>query len=150
MANENWLGDCIPFTGIEADIPDGVIGLPAGIFAETLVKSVVVFDDNAETGLAEIKRVDLKGDEKIVNVKFWEGRIKELLTGSGIWIVDANGKKMSREEWFNSISPVTGLARQTDGLAIFAMKKINWLATGGGVQVQRSHGKEPFVIGGKK
>ena len=133
---------CIPFTGIEADIPDGVIGLPAGIFAETLIKSVVVFDDNTETGLAEVKRVDLKGDEKIVNVKFWEERINEMLTGSGIWIVDANGKKMSREDWFNSLSPITGKPRQTDGLAIFAMKKLNWLATGGGVQRQTAPGKK--------
>lgn len=138
----NWLEKCVPFEGIEADIPDGIIGLPAGIFAEELIKSVIVFDDNTEDGLAEIKRVDLKGNEDIVNVKFWEARIAALLTGSGIWIVDVNGKKMSREDWFNSISPVTGVARQTDGLAIFAMKKLNWLSTGGGVQVQTPPGKK--------
>jgi hypothetical protein len=130
MANEDWLPQCIPFTGVGADQTTGVIGLPADIFVEDLVKTVVVFDDNTEDGLAEIKKADLKKGMKIANIKFWEKRIP-----ADVQVVDEVGKAMSREAWFHSISPVTGKERQTDGLAIWAAKKLNIKVNGGGVHI---------------
>lgn len=124
----DWLDGCIPFTGIGADQTDGVIGFPEDIFVEDLVKTVIVFDDSTEDGLAEIKKADLKPGMKIANVKFWEARIP-----ADVQVVDAIGNSMSREAWFHSISPVTGQERQTDGLAIWAATKMRIKINGGGV-----------------
>lgn len=129
VEGEDWLAGCIPFTGVGADQTTGVIGLPSGIFVEDLVKSVIIFDDGTEDGLREIKKADLKKTDKIANLKFWEARIP-----AGVLVVDANGVAMSREAWFNSLSPVTGEPRHTDGLAIWAAKKLRLMQTGGGVQ----------------
>ena len=130
MPNEeiDWLDGCIPFTGVGADQTTGVIGLPEGIFVEDLVKTVIVFDDNTEDGLAEIKKADLKPEMKIANIKFWEARIP-----ADVLVVDAIGNSMSREAWFHSISPATGEERQTDGLAIWAAKKLRMKIDGKGV-----------------
>jgi hypothetical protein len=126
---EDWLGGCIPFAGIGVDQTTGVIGLPANIFVEDLVKSVIIFDDETEDGLKTILKKDLKKTDKIANLKFWEARIP-----AGIQVIDVNGKAMSREDWYNSLSPVTGEPRHTDGLAIWAAKKLRTMQTGGGVQ----------------
>jgi hypothetical protein len=129
MAEEiDWLDGCIPFTGVGADQTTGVIGLPEGIFVEDLVKTVIVFDDNTEDGLVEIKKTDLKAGMKIANIKFWEARIP-----ADVLVVDAIGNSMSREAWFHSISPITGEERQTDGLAIWAAKKLRMKSNGGGI-----------------
>jgi hypothetical protein len=141
--DKDWLGNCIPFTGVGADQTTGVIGLQSGVFVEDLVKSVIIFDDETEDGLREIKKKDLKKDDKIANLKFWEARVPP-----GVLVVDVNGKAMTREAWFYSISPVTGVSRQTDGLAIWASKKLRRSQTGGGVQVQQKPGsKKPKRLG---
>ncbi len=142
--DEDWLPHCVPFSGIEADQPTGILGLPAGIFAEDLVKEVIIFDDNTEDGLRTVKKTEITPDMKIANLKFWEARIASLIEASGIWVVDVDGKKMSRKEWFDSISPITGEPRHTDALAIWAMRKLYRGQTGGGVHVQKKPG--PFGV----
>lgn len=141
---EDWLPHCVPFSGIEADQPLGILGLPAGIFTERVVKEVIIFDDSTEDGLKTIKVADLCPGMEIANVKFWEERIKAMLTGSGITVVDVDGKYMNREQWFHSISPVTGQERQTDALALWALRKLKRRYTGAGVQVQPLPG--PFGV----
>jgi hypothetical protein len=136
MPNEDWLPQCVPFTGVGADQTTGVEGLPADVFVEDLVKTVIVFDDNTEDGLAEIRKSELAElakkiapeKVKIANIKFWEARIP-----ADVLVIDALGKAMSREAWFHSISPVTGEERKTDGLAIWAAKKMRLITNGGGV-----------------
>lgn len=150
---EDWLPRCVPFNGIEADVPAGIIGLPEGIFIEDLIKEVIIFDNDTEDGLKTLKVTNavpltdmVKPGMKVANLKFWETRIATMLQGSGPWIIDADGNKMTRKEWFDSISPVTGEPRHTDGLALRAMAKLNWLTTGGGVQVVTSPGKTYGVV----
>lgn len=136
---EDWLEKCVPFTGFEKDLPVGVIGLPNGIDILDLVKSVVVFDDNTEDGLGEVKVADLKKGMKLASANLWEKRVAAV--GSNIRIVDADGgtqltrfpvEGSNMGSWFESIG-VNGLPRHTDGLAMWAINRLRMKINGGGV-----------------
>ena len=97
--DDDYLEHCVPWTGIEKDLPTGVIGLPPATNIIDLIKRVVVFDDNSDTGLAEIKPSDLKAGDKPVGAKMWEDRITAI--GARIRIIDPNGgAQLTRKEWY--------------------------------------------------
>ena len=130
----NWLEKCVPWTGLERDLPLGVIGLPQGINVVDLVKSVTIFDDNTESGLAEIKPADIKAGMKLASAKMWESRI-EAIGASGIRIVDPDGgRQLTRyPEWYESLSADGVNPRHTDGLAMWAVRKLRTKMAGPGV-----------------
>ena len=137
----DYLEKCVPWTGEEKDLPTGVIGLPAGIDVLDLVKTVAVFDDSTETGLAEIKPAEVKKGMKLANAKMWESRI-EAIGPAGIRIIDPDGGQhltrfpvegSSVGSWWASVG-VDGLPRHTDGLAMWAIRRLRMKIMGGGVQ----------------
>jgi hypothetical protein len=131
LSEDGWLDQCVPFTGVGVDQTLGTDGLPDGIFVEDLVRSVVIFDDNTKDGLREVSKAEFRNMGKIAqiaNVKFFEARVPD-----GLQVKDVNGKAWTREGWYNSISPITKKPRHTDGLAIWAAKKLRLIQTGGGV-----------------
>jgi hypothetical protein len=132
----NWLERCVPWTGLERDLPAGVIGLPQGINVLDLVKSVTIFDDNTESGLAEIKPKDVTKGMKLANCKMWESRI-EAIGAAGIRIIDPDGgRQLTRyPEWYESLSADGVNPRHTDGLAMWAIRKLRMKIAGPGVRV---------------
>jgi hypothetical protein len=132
---DNWLDKCVPWTGLERDLPLGVIGIPETINILDLVKSVTVFDDDTESGLKEIKPSQVKKGMKLAGAKMWETRIHAIGAGS-IRIVDPDGgKQKTREQWYHSLSVDGANARHTDGLAMFAVRKLRMEIMGKGIHI---------------
>jgi len=136
----DYLEKCVPWTGEEKDLPLGVIGLPQGIDILDLIKSVTVFDDNTETGLAVVKASVIKKGMKLANAALWEPRI-EAIGLAGIRIIDPDGGQhltrfpvegSSIGSWWASVG-VDGLPRHTDGLAMWAIRRLRMKINGGGV-----------------
>lgn len=133
--DDDWMEHCVPWTGLERDLPLGVIGLPQTINILDLVKSVTIFDDDTENGLREIKPSEVKTGMKLAGAKMWESRINAV-GAAGIRIVDPDGgKQKTRKQWYESLS-VDGINRRhTDGLAMFALRKLRTKVVGEGIHV---------------
>lgn len=133
--DDDWMEHCVPWTGLERDLPLGVIGLPETINILDLVKSVTVFDDDTESGLKEIKPSEVKKGMKLAGAKMWESRINAV-GAAGIRIVDPDGgKQKTRRQWYESLSVDGVNRRHTDGLAMFALRKLRTKIVGEGIHV---------------
>ena len=105
MADINWL-ECAPFTGPEAALPTGLAHLPRGIN----VLDMLLPDS--------VKRTRSGG---VLSVKIDEEVYAELVAtyGSGqILIANANGKAMTREQWYEQMG-------QSDGLKLAIIRELN-------------------------
>ena len=105
MPEIDWNG-CLPFTGPEAALPAGLAHLPKGI---------EVLDLLAE---GSIKRTKSGG---ILSVKIDEDVYRELVAtyGNGqILISTANGKGITREQWYEQMG-------QSDGLRLAIIRELN-------------------------
>lgn len=83
---EDWLNELCDFTGLEAYLPLGIIGLPAGfgIMPGPGVKFSLTKD--LPNGLIEV-------DEQIVDYA------KQFAPKNEIWVKDANGRLHTRDEY---------------------------------------------------
>jgi hypothetical protein len=112
----DW-NECLPFTGPEAALPTGLAHLPKGIE----VLDMLLPDS--------VKRTRSGG---VLSVQIDEDVYKELVAtyGSGqILIANANGERMTREQWYNQMG-------QSDGLKLAIIRELN-----------KTPGQVPFKVG---
>ena len=115
MTEINWL-ECVPFTGPEAALPTGLAHLPKGIEVLDMLK--------------EVKRTKSGG---VLSVTIDEDVYRELVNtyGAGqILIANANGKAMTREQWYEQMG-------HSDGLKLAIIRELN----------KPNQGAKPFKIG---
>ena len=115
MTEINWL-ECVPFTGPEAALPTGLAHLPKGIEVLDMLK--------------EVKRTKSGG---VLSVTIDEDVYKELVATYGpgqILIANANGKALTREQWYEQMG-------QSDGLKLAIIRELN----------KPNPGAKPFKIG---
>jgi hypothetical protein len=101
----DW-NECLPFTGPEAALPTGLAHLPKGIEVLDMLKE------------GSIKRTKSGG---VLSVQIDEDVYKELISTYGpgqILIANANGKGMTREQWYAE-------RRQSDGLKQAIIRELN-------------------------
>lgn len=115
--NINWL-ECLKFEGPESALPTGLAHLPKGIE----VLDMLLPDS--------VKRARSGG---VLSVKIDEDVYKELLETYGpgqILIANANGKAMTREQWWEQMG-------HSDGLKLAIIRELN----------KSNPGEKPFKVG---
>lgn len=131
---EDWLEHCVPWTGLERDLPAGVLGIPQTINILDLILSVTILDVQHHQ-LATIDPSLVKPGMKIANCTMWEDGIKEIGPDS-IRIVDPDGgQQLTRKQWYDSLSADGVNPRHTDGMAMMALRKLRSKISGPGVVV---------------
>ena len=130
---DDYLEHCVPWTGIERDRPVGVIGLPANVDVIKLIETVTVLDENAESGIAEIKPSQVVEGMSPNAAKMWEDAI-EAMGSASIRIIDPDGgAQLTRRQWYDALSADGVCPRHTDGLAMWAVNRLQMKINGGGV-----------------
>ena len=95
----DWLG-CLPFEGPERLLPTGIAYMPPNIGKEDLIKNIITSDKSG-------KVMDVVVDEEIYT-KY----------GSGILIGTADGKRITREDWYEKYN-------HSDGLKLALIRDMN-------------------------
>jgi len=115
-AGIDW-NSCVEFDGPESALPTGMAHLPKGISVLDM--------------LADVKKTKSGG---ILSVTIDEEVYKELVATYGegqILIANANGKAMTRTQWYNQMG-------QSDGLKLAIIRELN----------KGEGARKPFKIGG--
>lgn len=116
---DDWL-ECIPWTGMEKDLPVGYTTKVPGLNIIKFIKSVEILDGESEEGSRFIKMAERKEGDIIIGVKLNEKSIERVVANYGpSWIVlkHANGgKSYNRLAWRDKYG--------TDGLALLAIRNL--------------------------
>jgi len=130
---DDYLEHCVPWTGIEKDRAAGVIGLPAGVDILDLIKTVTVLDPTVESGFMEIVPDQLTKSMKPIAATLFEDAI-EAMGSASIRIIDPDGgAQLTRRQWYDALSADGVSPRHTDGLAMWAVNRLQMKINGGGV-----------------
>ena len=131
---DDYLEHCVPWTGIERDRAVGVIGLPAGVDILDLIKTVTVLDRNRRERLQlEIVPDQLTKSMKPIAATLLEDAI-EAMGSASIRIIDPDGgAQLTRRQWYDALSADGVSPRHTDGLAMWAVNRLQMKINGGGV-----------------
>ena len=120
MANEvNWL-ECIPWTGMENDLPVGEQTLIPDFRAVDLVRRWEILDVEEDAGFREVKKAELKPEDKIIGCVINENAFNKVVLTYGQNFFKAakanGGKKYNRWEWKEAFG--------SDVLELEALKQI--------------------------
>ena len=115
----NWL-ECIPWTGMEKDLPVGEQTLIPDFRAVDLVKRWEILDVEEDAGYREVKKAELKPEDKIIGCVINENSFNKVVSTYGpnfFKAANANGgKKYNRWEWKEAFG--------SDVLELEALKQI--------------------------
>ena len=130
MAESEWL-ECIPWTGTEADLPVGEITTIPNFRAIDLVRRWEVLDVEEDAGYREVKRSELRAEDKIIGCQINEKSFDKVVATYGKRFFVAKraggGTLLDRWEWKAAFG--------SDVLELEALKQIR-------------QGTTPFKIGG--
>ena len=131
MPENEWL-ECIPWNGTEADLPVGEIITIPNFRAMDLVRRWEVLDVEEDAGFREVKRSEIRPEDKIIGCQINEKSFDKIVATYGKRFFTAKraggGGQLDRWEW--------KAAYGSDVLELEALK-----------QIRQSAGA-PFKIGG--
>lgn len=138
--DENYLSDGFElcrFGGKEKDQPTG---LNSRLAIEKYIAALILIDnDNLETGEKIVKwRAGETIPEDVIGVVL----NKKALLREGVTLTDSNEGAVTPEEW--------EALHKTDGLSLWALNKMSYLQTGGGVKTPGQQVTAPGQVGHAK
>ena len=101
MPENDWLDDCVPWDGREADLPTGA-NMPPKVDVLKLIKSWKVLDGESEEGFIEKRRAELLPEDVLIGAVPNKNSIRIILKTYGsraFEFISAGGKKMGPEQW---------------------------------------------------